>query len=206
MSDIVDAIEASFKELVKTKPFRSVSVKDICAHAHISRNTFYTHFRDKRAIVAYIFKRDAIEPIQRVLDLLTYEEIAKVAPSVCELVYQAIYDEREYYTDLIVPMCGVDSTFELVVGRAIYDLLVNAVELPLFAGDEQELKYAAYYQSAGQAILIEKWVADRFKVPVDRMATLHASMIRDFWAKRTETPVPDGDLPLKRPPAKGLLR
>lgn len=43
MSDVIRAIEDSFRGLLRNKRYRSVTVKDICEQAHISRKTFYAN-------------------------------------------------------------------------------------------------------------------------------------------------------------------
>lgn len=50
------------KELLQTKEFADVSVGDIANHCHISRNTFYYHFKDKYDVISWIFYSE-ITPI-----------------------------------------------------------------------------------------------------------------------------------------------
>jgi AcrR family transcriptional regulator len=40
-------IRDSLMELMKSKPILSVSIKDICGLADISRSTFYSHYKDQ---------------------------------------------------------------------------------------------------------------------------------------------------------------
>lgn len=50
------------KELLQTKDFEDISVGDIARHCHISRNTFYYHFKDKYDVISWIFYSE-ITPI-----------------------------------------------------------------------------------------------------------------------------------------------
>ena len=40
-------IRDSLMELMESKPILSVSIKDICELADISRSTFYSHYKDQ---------------------------------------------------------------------------------------------------------------------------------------------------------------
>lgn len=50
------------KELLLAKDFENISVGDIAKHCHISRNTFYYHFKDKYDVISWIFYSE-ITPI-----------------------------------------------------------------------------------------------------------------------------------------------
>ena len=40
------ALEASLKELLRTKPIDRITINDLTEHCGISRMTFYYHFKD----------------------------------------------------------------------------------------------------------------------------------------------------------------
>lgn len=50
-----DAIIETFKELVSRKSIDRVTVKEICDHCGVNRQTFYNHFSDIMAVFKYIF-------------------------------------------------------------------------------------------------------------------------------------------------------
>ena len=187
MSDVIDAIEKSFKNEIALKPFRSVTVKDICEGAFISRRTFYANFVDKRAVVAYLIRRDAIEPMSRALELLSAEETLGIAPAILESFYGGIYDNADFYSALVKPMCGVDPTFELVVARALRKVveegLLRHCPSGITANDKKQLHFGAYYHAAAQAIVVEKWIYDNFDPPVQQMAEYQARIIAPSLAQ-----------------------
>ena len=43
---------------MQTMEFEQISVGLIARHCHISRNTFYYHFKDKYDIISWIFYRE----------------------------------------------------------------------------------------------------------------------------------------------------
>lgn len=55
-------IAQGMKQLLEEKAFEAISVGDVAKHCHISRNTFYYHFKDKFDIINWIFYSE-ITPI-----------------------------------------------------------------------------------------------------------------------------------------------
>ncbi len=59
-----DKIIYAFLELIKTKEFEHISVKDITSFAHIHRITFYDYFQDKYELLSCIYEEMKDEAIQ----------------------------------------------------------------------------------------------------------------------------------------------
>ena len=49
------ALAASLKELMREKPFHKIGIAEICAGCDMNRKSFYYHFKDKYALVNWIF-------------------------------------------------------------------------------------------------------------------------------------------------------
>ena len=52
-------IAENMREIMKHKPIDKIRVTEICKAADIERPTFYYHFKDKYALVAWMFCKDA---------------------------------------------------------------------------------------------------------------------------------------------------
>ena len=191
MSDVVTEIEESFKQLLKTQRLRSVTVKDICAGAHVSRNTFYANFIDKRAVLAKLFRADAIEPVQRINALLSADEAIVVSPAIIARFYTGVLENGDFYADIIPATGPEDATFMLIVARAVYGLIIQSMKGVTFHGTEQELQLAAYAQASSQAVMLTEWIGKRYDTPVETLAELQAEMIVPFWAERAHMDLPD---------------
>lgn len=59
------------KELMKRKSINRIRVCEICEEAEIDRSTFYYHFKDKYALVAWIFYRSDRISQRRLINLTT---------------------------------------------------------------------------------------------------------------------------------------
>lgn len=57
-----ERIAQGVKTLLQTMEFEQISVGLIARHCHISRNTFYYHFKDKYDIISWIFYREVAPP------------------------------------------------------------------------------------------------------------------------------------------------
>ncbi|MBC3887866.1 TetR family transcriptional regulator [Acetobacterium paludosum] len=60
-----EAIIASFKELASQKSIDRVTVKEICDHCGVNRQTFYNHFSDLMAVFKYIFHEELAREIDQ---------------------------------------------------------------------------------------------------------------------------------------------
>lgn len=181
MNDVVRAIEQSFRELLRDKRYKSVTVKDICERAHVSRKTFYANFRDKEDVISYIFRRDVIQPLHHINAVFTVDEAKNMTPTIQTKIYQPIFDDREYYWNLVVSMKGHDDTFIRVATNAIYEFDREVLEKIDFKGDEQHADYISYFYASSQAMLMQKWICDNFVLSVDELSRLYASMTLEFW-------------------------
>ena len=181
MNDVIQAIEQSFRDLLCEKQYRSVTVKDICERAHVSRKTFYSNFHDKEDIVAYIFKRDVIQPLSSINAVFSHEEAKELTPIIQRKIYQAIRDDGAYYRNLVVSSKGHDDTFVRVVTRAIYEFDREILRAIGFKGDDAHADYISYFYSSSQAMFMQKWIYDNFSLTVDELSRLYSSMTLEFW-------------------------
>jgi AcrR family transcriptional regulator len=158
-----------------------MTVKDICERAHVSRKTFYANFRDKEDIVSYVFKRDVIQPLHHINAVFTLEEAKGMTATIQTKIYQPIYDDREYYRNLVVSMKGHDDTFIRVATSAIYEFDREVLERIGFKGEDQHADYISYFYASSQAMLMQKWIFDNFSLSVDELSRLYSSMTLEFW-------------------------
>lgn len=186
MGDVVSAIEQSFRALLCDKRYKSITVKDICERAHVSRKTFYANFRDKEDIIGYIFERDILQPLHYINAVFSSEEASDMTPLIQRKIYQLILDDRVYYRNLVLPMKGRDDTFIRVVTRCIYDFDRAALKNIGFKGDDLHADYISYFYSSSQAMFVQKWICDDFVLTVDELAELYRSMTLEFWKTAAE--------------------
>lgn len=181
MDDVVQAIESSFRALLRDMRYRSVTVKEICERAHVSRKTFYANFRDKEDIVKHIFEHDVIQQIRKINDVFTRTERMGMTLTIQSKIYQAIYNDRVFWRDLVVSMKGRDDTFIRVVTDALYDYNLTTLTEIDKGGDAVKADYAAYFFASSQAMLMQKWICDDFPLAPEELSSLYSSMGLSYW-------------------------
>ncbi len=186
MSDISDAIEHAFRELLKSRRYKSIFVKDICEEAHISRKTFYAVFSDKEGIVASIFKKGVIRPLHQINAVFSFDEAQSMTEMIQVKLYQRVLGDRQYYRDLVVSMKGHDDTFLRVATNSIYDFDREVLAALNFAGGELHADYISYFYASSQAMLLQKWICDDYPMSAQELAKLYNSMTLSFWKTVTE--------------------
>ena len=80
-------IKRTFLELLKEKPIRAVTVKELCARAEINRTTFYNHFMDIYDVQEQV-ERDLLEQLQLRMGQYTGRELLLI-------IRREVRDHRE---------------------------------------------------------------------------------------------------------------
>lgn len=182
---VQESIEASFKELLKTTPYKKLTVSALCEHSGVSRKSFYGRFRDKEDIVEWLFDKHAIDPIRTLNNLLSNDDLLRMEATLAERLYVDIYAEKEYYVDLVVPMRGNDDTFIRVVTNAIYrwnrEVFPKIDKRSSLMRPEWKIDYAAYFFASSQAMLLQKWISEKMTIPPQEIAEFYQSITMAYW-------------------------
>lgn len=81
------AMATALKELMSEEPFREISVGDICDRCQMNRKSFYYHFRDKYALIDWIFDTEFGETVQQTQTMW----------DIFEALCCYLYDNRRFY-------------------------------------------------------------------------------------------------------------
>ena len=81
----------SIKNLMRQKPFESITVEEICLNAGISRRSFYRHFQDKHDLLNWIFDYDFFGRLEYYEDWNIWDYFYVI----CEFLYQ----DRKFYAN-----------------------------------------------------------------------------------------------------------
>ena len=83
------ALAGALRELIEEMPFDKINVTHICEKCHMSRKSFYYHFKDKYDLVDWIFYSEFITEVQR----NAYETAWDFLADICAYFYR----ERTFY-------------------------------------------------------------------------------------------------------------
>ena len=145
------ALEASLKELLRTKPIDRITINDLTEHCGISRMTFYYHFKDIYDLVEWACVEDGKRALQGKKTYDTWlEGIAQIFEAVLENkpfimnVYHAVAHEK----------------VEQYLYKLTYELIVNVVEekckgIAIADGDKRFI--ADFYKYGFVGIMLD-WI------------------------------------------------
>ena len=150
------ALEASLKELLRTKPIDRITINDLTEHCGISRMTFYYHFKDIYDLVEWACVEDGKRALQGKKTYDTWlEGIAQIFEAVLENkpfimnVYHAVAREK----------------VEQYLYKLTYELIVNVVEekckgITIADGDKRFI--ADFYKYSFVGIMLD-WIRQGMK-------------------------------------------
>lgn len=181
MNESCSAIERAFRALVQEKPYRSISVSDICERARLSRKSFYANFHTKEDIVSRIFIDDSVRPLRDINKLFSQNQGRELYRLIYQKIYERPYENRGFYQALIGPMKGSDDTFIRVATEAIYDFNMDLLSSRSTVMDPRKMDYVAYFFASSQAMLMQKWIYDGFIYTPEELAALYDEMTQSYW-------------------------
>ncbi|MDO3412494.1 TetR family transcriptional regulator [Saccharibacillus sp. CPCC 101409] len=121
-------IRESFRTLLRSKGFESITIKDIARQAVINRATFYSHYEDKYALLDEITEQAFLETMPE-----QAREARQFTDEVCELLILATYR----YTVDFYRTCRMDSkSIATLVDRKMKSMLQETIETILLRTED----------------------------------------------------------------------
>lgn len=81
-------LKQTLMKMLQDKPLKKISTSELCRQADISRNTFYTYYRDPEELLQMLMDSFSQKLYETVLNQLEVPDILNSAKSVCDLVKQ----------------------------------------------------------------------------------------------------------------------
>lgn len=180
--DGAERIESAFRHLLESLPYKRITVFAICEEAGIARKTFYSYFHNKEDIIAFVFKRDVLDPQTHLHKLLSSDTKRSNPEIFTAKIYQSILEDKDFYYKLVGPLVGADDTFLRVASRCLFDHVSKIVESRLYGRDRSwKSDYTAYFFATSQAIIIQRWISDGMVIPPDELAAWYQHVTLGFW-------------------------
>ncbi len=149
-----ELLAGCFKELMLTKPFEKITIKNITDKAGLIRPTYYKHFQDKYELLEWIF----LNEIGHQAELLVDNDMAGEA---LLLICKGLDRDRAYYKKAI-KITGPNS-FQEVLSDFIYKtflkIIKNHVDSGSFKGYATPERAARFYMH-GIVNSLADWLSD----------------------------------------------
>lgn len=79
-------LKQTLMQMLQEKPLKKISTSELCRRADISRNTFYTYYRDPEELLQILMNKFSQRLYETVLNQLEIPDILKAANAICDLI------------------------------------------------------------------------------------------------------------------------
>lgn len=146
---IVDTL----RQLLEEEPLEKITVKEICAHVGISRNTYYHHFENKYQPIIWMFKTDFVN---RRMDELSCGGWVALSS-----IIHYLSEDRAFFAAVF--MDAESDSFSAYFDRFNYLLIYNTMKpvyRDLFGNDEKALCMGSQILTIVEHTAIVEWLND----------------------------------------------
>lgn len=168
-------IRKAFTSLLKQKPIQSISVKELCAAAGISRATFYAHYTDIYDLMGRM-EEELMEEVRRGLRKMLEGEPGEL--SLLKVTAGLFHSLREN-ADLCTITLGShgDKEFAARLLHLGKEYFIEAYRRYFPNATPKQLKYYYAFVSNGCMGLLEEWLTDGMTSSADEMAAIAESIM-----------------------------
>jgi len=161
-------IRESLIELMKSKSILSVSVKDICGLADISRSTFYDHYKDQYDLL----KQIEDETLAYFEDMLNKYKDKKTKKETNEMLEEMLtYIANNGSTIQVLLSENGDIGFQK---KLLFHFIMHNQIIKYFSEkqDDETMSYYSVFLIHGAIGLIQHWLKGNMAMPVPQLAKM----------------------------------
>lgn len=161
-------IKDSFVKILKQKPISKISIKEICEDADINRATFYAHYLDQYDLLHQI-ENELIDGINQYLNGYDFRGKLDATVEMLEKILEYIKENSELFSLLLNSNGDINFQQEItkVIGQQHFSSMLTSNSL-----SKEDAEYIFLYFATGSIGVIQKWLKDGMKKPVQEMAEL----------------------------------
>ncbi len=165
-------LRESLLELMKKKPISKITPTELCRHANINRNTFYSHYDSPEALLASI-EEELYESIKHSLEqTLKTGNIPKFLTEICH----AIYINGDLCKTILSD--HGDKAFLKRILDLAHDKSIAAWKSYGIKEDDDRLELLYAFSTAGSIAVIEKWMHEGMNLSPDEIASFIGKMLQ----------------------------
>lgn len=156
-------LKTALIELMQEKPFKQITIKELCEKADLNRTTFYLHYNDQQ---------DVLDDIEKEVIEQTAEHIKNVSPSIdtVELIETFLLYVQKNDTLFRTLLTG-DSNEEFQLEFIRHALETIHDRLPSY-GDSVSERYVLTFLMYGTIHIIIEWLESDFDISARETAGL----------------------------------
>jgi AcrR family transcriptional regulator len=161
-------IRESLMELMKSKSILSVSVKDICDLADISRSTFYDHYKDQYDLLKQI-EDETLAYFEDMLNKYKDKQTKKETGQMVEEMLTYIANNGKTIHVLLSENGDIDFQKKL-----LYHFIMHNQITKYFAEmqNDEAMSYYSVFLVHGAIGLIQHWLKNNMTMPIPQLAKM----------------------------------
>ena len=149
------AITKSLKKLTKEKPFDKIVISEIADGCGINRQTFYYHFKDKYALLKWIYTTEYIEPYMKDVTFENWDT--------CILnILDQLKKDKDFSINTIKHANYFLITFFIEVAEELFEDAINVLDEKNVV-DHRTRKFFARFFAYGVCGMVTEWVLGGMK-------------------------------------------
>jgi len=142
---------------MKEKPIAKITPTELCRHAGLNRNTFYTHFNSPEALLDSI-ENEFYEQVRHSIEhSLVSGDITSSLAGIC----QAIFDNRDLCAILFTEYGNKDFLRRII--DLAHDRTVSEWNALGVKEDSEQMEMLYCFSVNGSVSIIQKWIQDGMK-------------------------------------------
>jgi len=162
-------IRDSLMELMKTKPILSVSIKDICELADISRSTFYAHYKDQYDLLRQI-EEETLAYLEDNLNRYKDKHTKKETTQMLEEILAYIANNHNSIQVLLSENGDIAFQKKLFQHFATHNLVTKYLSEK--QQDNGTMAHYSVFVVHGAIGMVQYWLKNNMPIPVPELAKL----------------------------------
>lgn len=163
-------IRRAFTQLLREKPIRSITVRELCERAGIHRGTFYAHYTDVYQLLEQV-ENEMLREFEKAMEPLLTARTEELTPlKITTGVFQCLQENADLCIVTLGPYGDKDFARRLIeTGRKLYEICYRQYFADATA---KQLEYYYSFVSSGCIGLLETWLRDGMSTSVTEIAAI----------------------------------
>lgn len=154
-------IAGSLIDLLKKKPYKTITVEEICNGADLVRRTFYNNFKSKDDVIKYY--------LEYIFD--EYWDIVSKQKEVDRLkVFQIYFNYLYNHIDFLNSLFNNNLFYMMLI---VQDERIHKLNKLIFNDDSKFADYLSTFSSAGLCAVLYKWIVSGIEETPDEIAEIY---------------------------------
>jgi len=166
-------IRDALMELMKTKSILTISIKDICELADISRSTFYAHYRDQYDLLRQI-EEETLAYFENMLEKYRDKHSRKETYQMVEEMLTYIANNGNSIQVLLSENGDLSfqkKMFQHFTNHSLIDKYISGAQK-----DSETKTYYSIFLIHGAIGFVQHWLKDNHSMPVPKLAKMLLSL------------------------------